>query len=257
VTGLSGTTGKPTPQPTPATTVPVTVTPPVSVNPAAATIVIVKPFSFGTVTSVTSDRIVVTEPTGLQRDIDVNGSTTYTEAGQSIDEGTLSKGAEIFSWGDAASDPTRLQASHVLLVGPVATGSVTAISGSTITISTWSSGLPVSSGTGTTTNTGTATSGGPATVRGTVNGSGTATSGVVTTSPSGTASGNLAIRTTGSTIFLKGTSSASLSDLAVGDPLTAIGTHAGDGSFAATAILFEQAPKVEPLTGSAAQSGSK
>jgi hypothetical protein len=102
----------------------------------ALAVVVIEPYALGTVTSTSSGRIVVTGDGGLARDVLVNGSTTYTEAGTSASASAVTKGSEILAYGSAASDPTQLRATNVVVVGPRLAGVVTSVSGSTFDLRT-------------------------------------------------------------------------------------------------------------------------
>lgn len=122
-----------------------TPTPPASGTPTAQAVIVIEPYAYGTVVSATSSEIVVTDQSGLERDVLVGSSTTtYTEAGQTIDGSAIVDGEQIFAWGAAATDPTQLQASNVLVVGPRVSGVVQSVSGTTITISSGWSGSSAS-----------------------------------------------------------------------------------------------------------------
>jgi hypothetical protein len=103
-------------------------------NPDAMAVVVVQPFATGTVVTSSSSEIVITDSGGLQRDILVGSSTHYSEAGTTVSASALKPGEEIFAYGSAASNPTELQASHVLVLGPAVAGKVKSVSGSSITI---------------------------------------------------------------------------------------------------------------------------
>ncbi len=106
-------------------------------NRAARVVVVIEPYVLGTVTSTSSSQIVVTGNGGLARDVLVNGSTAYKEAGTSVSANAVKTGSEIFAYGSAASDPTKLQATNVLIIGPRVAGVVKSVSGSTINVRTF------------------------------------------------------------------------------------------------------------------------
>lgn len=107
----------------------------VPTTPKAAAVVDIKPFATGSVVSATAGEIVV-KSDGLERDILVGGSTSYTEAGATIPASAVAAGETVFAWGSAATDPTQLQASNVIVTGPSVSGEVSSISGTTITLTT-------------------------------------------------------------------------------------------------------------------------
>lgn len=104
-----------------------------SSDPTASAIVVIEPFALGTVVSASSSEIVLTSNGGLDRDILV-GSAAYHEGGSTISSSDVKAGQELFAYGEAASDPTELQASQVYVVGPRTSGIVSSVSGSTIKI---------------------------------------------------------------------------------------------------------------------------
>ncbi len=111
-------------------------------TPTASAVIVIEPFAYGTVVSATSAKIVVTDSSGLERDILVP-TASYSEAGQSIAASAITPGEQIFAWGSAASDPTQLQASNVDLIGPRVSGIVKSTSGSTITIASLGGSISV------------------------------------------------------------------------------------------------------------------
>lgn len=99
----------------------------------ARAVVVVEPFTTGTVVSVSSDQFVVRNAGGLLRDVVVSASSTkYSEGGTSING--VKKGERIFAYGAAATDPTKLDATNVLVIGPRVVGVVKSISGNVITL---------------------------------------------------------------------------------------------------------------------------
>ncbi len=105
-------------------------------TPVASAIVVIEPWAVGTVVSASSSKIVVKDLGGLEQDILVSGSTSYSEAGTSVLASSVTAGEQVFAYGAVASDPTQLQASNVFVVGPTVGGFVTGVSGTTITIGT-------------------------------------------------------------------------------------------------------------------------
>jgi hypothetical protein len=108
----------------------------VSKTPVASAVVVIEPWAVGSVVSATSSKIVVKDLGGLEQDVDVNGSTSYSEAGTSVGASSVTAGEQVFAYGAVASDPTQLQASDVVVVGPSESGIVTAVSGTSITLRT-------------------------------------------------------------------------------------------------------------------------
>ncbi|MGO9196958.1 MAG: DUF5666 domain-containing protein [Acidimicrobiales bacterium] len=196
----------------PPTTVTTPTPPPVQV---ASAVIVIEPWAVGTVVSVSSSEIVVTSNGGLERDVLVNGSTGYSEAGTTVGSDAVSRGEQVFAYGSAASDPTELQATNVVVIGPSVSGVVSSVSGSTIAI-----------------------------IRSGQNGGVSLGSGGTTTSPVGSATET--ITTNSSTIFRSGNTSSSLGAIKKGDFLYAIGTGTAKGSFAATAVTFSPPPTVTP-----------
>lgn len=85
--------------------------------PTALAIEVIEPFTVGPVVSASSSLIVVSKPGGLERDIVVDKSTTYSKGGKSLGESAVRPGETIFAYGSVASDPTELDASHVVVLG--------------------------------------------------------------------------------------------------------------------------------------------
>ncbi len=112
-----------------------------SVTPVAATVNIILPTLQGEVVSNSGGTIVIEDAQGFQRTVDTSGSTTYTEAGATVPTSAVTNGLDIIAFGTIASDHTDLDATTVEVIGPVAAGKVTKISGTTITVSSpWGGG---------------------------------------------------------------------------------------------------------------------
>jgi hypothetical protein len=97
-------------------------------------IAIVLPQVAGTVTAVDADSITITLRDGTKQTIRTNGSTTYHLEEADGKRADMTVGAAIVATGEKAADGS-LTASSVWLRLPRVAGTVTAISGSTITLS--------------------------------------------------------------------------------------------------------------------------
>jgi hypothetical protein len=128
----------------------------------------------------------------------VTSSTAYTEAGRSTTASSVTAGLQIVAVGTLDTDQTDLDASSVQIVLPEAEGAVTAVSGTTITITERSPGS--SSGTSVQLSTDSSTT---FTVQGTTPGASTA---------------------------------GSLSSVKVGDQILAQGTPGSSATFAALSV---------------------
>jgi hypothetical protein len=113
----------------PATTSAVTIA-----KPTAAAIEIVLPQLTGRVASVSSGKIVVEGPSGLQQTLVTSSSTSYRELGTTVSRAAVGTGEVAVGFGSVAADHTDLDATTVAVVGPLAGGKVTGVSGSTITV---------------------------------------------------------------------------------------------------------------------------
>lgn len=101
----------------------------------ARVVEIIEPYAEGTVLSASSTQIVVQGFAGLERDINVSTTgTAYTEDNTTIS--SVPVGAKILAWGTAGTDPTELDATNVVVEGPIVSGVVEAYSSGTITLST-------------------------------------------------------------------------------------------------------------------------
>jgi hypothetical protein len=159
---------------------------------SAAVVVVLEPYSIGTVVSATPSRIVVRDAGGLERDVLVSTATAYEEAGTAVSRSALAPGEEILAYGEVAGDPTELSASHVVVVGPRLAGIVTSVSGRDLDLRTFA---------------------------------GTAT-----------------VTTSASTLVRRLRAASSLSSVAAGDLVVAIGRPVGSHRFAASAVLVVPRP---------------
>jgi hypothetical protein len=103
-------------------------------RPTAAAIDIVLPQLTGRVVSVSSDKIVVEGSSGLQQTLVTAGTTSYRELGSTVSVSAVTTGGVVVGFGSVAGDHTELDATTVAVVGPLAGGKVTGVSGSTITV---------------------------------------------------------------------------------------------------------------------------
>lgn len=106
-----------------------------SVTPTAARVDIILPSLEGQVVSDSAGTIVVSDREGFHRTIDTTGSTTYSEAGTTVPASAVTNGVDVVAYGSIAANKTDLNAMSVEVVGPVASGKVTKLSGTTITVS--------------------------------------------------------------------------------------------------------------------------
>lgn len=116
---------------------------PVSASPptvTAASVDIILPSLEGRVVSISGGTIVVSDLEGFHRTIVTTDATTYLEAGTSVSASALTTGADLVAFGAIASNHTDLDATTVEIVGPVAGGKVTKVSGTTITVSALAGG---------------------------------------------------------------------------------------------------------------------
>jgi hypothetical protein len=93
---------------------------------------VVLPHVTGTVKVVNSDTITVTQRDGTTKDVTVNGSTTYKLAGAASSLDAVTVGAQIDAQGTSTGGT--FTASLVNIQPAIAGGTVTAISGNTITV---------------------------------------------------------------------------------------------------------------------------
>lgn len=100
----------------------------------AAQVEIVLPSLSGEVLSDSGGTIVVADQQGFHRTIITSGATRYDEGGSNVSAGSVADGTDIVAYGAIASDRTDLDATVVEIVGPNVAGTVTKISGSTITL---------------------------------------------------------------------------------------------------------------------------
>lgn len=95
---------------------------------------VIEPFSIGTVISATSGELVLRGANGLERNVLTSGSTVYYEDHTTVT--SVLQGERVFAWGSVAADPTELQATTVVVIGPRIRGIVQSASGNTIVVST-------------------------------------------------------------------------------------------------------------------------
>ncbi len=103
-------------------------------SPTAAEVDIALPSMSGTVVSNDGSTIVITDSQGFQRTIHVTTSTKYTEAGSSTTAPAAAVGSTIVASGTVDANKTDLDASSVQIVLPRVIGTVTTVSGTSITI---------------------------------------------------------------------------------------------------------------------------
>lgn len=95
---------------------------------------VIEPYAIGTVETSTSGELVLRNVTGLERDVLVSPSTVIYEDHTTVS--SVLPGETVFAWGSVASDPTQLDASAVVVIGPRLRGIVQSVSGNTIVVST-------------------------------------------------------------------------------------------------------------------------
>ncbi|MGD0083946.1 MAG: Gfo/Idh/MocA family oxidoreductase [Acidimicrobiales bacterium] len=105
-----------------------------STSPTASVIDIIVPSLRGKVASVSASNIVVEGPQGLQQTIVTSSSTTYRELGGTAAVSAVAPGEYAVGFGTVATNRKDLDASTVAVVGPLAGGKVTGISGGTISV---------------------------------------------------------------------------------------------------------------------------
>jgi hypothetical protein len=93
-----------------------------SSSTVAASIDVQLPVLFGTVTSVSDDTIVISDPEGFNRTILVDSSTTYTKSGASSAFDEVTVGSVISAEGTVDTNLTSLDASSVVIGTPDAAG---------------------------------------------------------------------------------------------------------------------------------------
>jgi hypothetical protein len=103
-------------------------------EPTAVAIEILVPRLDGRVVSVSSGKVVVEDPSGLQQTIVTTSATTYRELNTTVPASAVTAGENVVGFGTVATDHTQLDASTVAIVGPLVGGRVTGVSGSTITV---------------------------------------------------------------------------------------------------------------------------
>jgi len=107
-----------------------------SSTPTASEIDIFSPSVAGTVVSASGSAITVQDQQGFWHTINVSGTTSYELGGQSASASAVTTGERVMAVGAVGADHTSLDATDVQVVLPSITGRVTAISGSTITLTT-------------------------------------------------------------------------------------------------------------------------
>lgn len=227
-----------------------------------------------TVKTVNGTSITATDRDGASVTIHTSASTTYGRAGQTVAASAITAGEMIGAMGTRNSDGS-ITATHVEILLPHAGGAITAISGTTITVTPKHSGqtatIHISAST-TVDRAGQTASVGDLKMGDEIDAMGTSTSdgslnaerieiilphaGGAITAISGTAitlrdrsGGTLTIHTDASTKFVsvtKGTSgpvqtTISLGSLKVGDEISALGTRNSDGSLNALTVLIHPA----------------
>lgn len=112
-------------------------------SPTASEIDIFSPSISGTVVSVTSGTITVKDVQGFWHTVNISASTTYEDGGASATAAAVTTGAQVTAIGTVDADHTDLDATDVQVILPSVNGKVTAVSGSTITLSTRSGTVTV------------------------------------------------------------------------------------------------------------------
>lgn len=100
----------------------------------AAAIDIVRPQVRGTVVGVSGTTVTVADSQGFWRTVDVSSGTTVTRGGQSSTTSAIATGEHVVATGTIEANHTSLAASMVGIQLPRVGGMVTAVSGSTITV---------------------------------------------------------------------------------------------------------------------------
>jgi hypothetical protein len=100
---------------------------------------IVLPNVSGKVVSVNGSQVVVAQQDGLYVTVNTSASTAYEEAGQTLPAVQLQPGTVVSVTGTVSSDHTQINATTIEVVLPSVSGRVTAVSGTTITLSGFNS----------------------------------------------------------------------------------------------------------------------
>jgi hypothetical protein len=98
------------------------------------TVEIVLPHVSGKVISVNGSQVVVQQQDGLYVTVNVASSTAYDEAGQAAPSSAVVAGVEVSVTGTVSADHTQIDATTVDILLPSVAGQVTAVSGTTLTI---------------------------------------------------------------------------------------------------------------------------
>lgn len=105
---------------------------------AVGAVEIVLPSVSGKVVSTSASQIVVEQSDGLYVTVDTSTTgTTYTEAGQTVSSSEVTTGTVVSVTGTVDADHTEIDATTVEIVLPSISGRVSAVSGSTITVSSF------------------------------------------------------------------------------------------------------------------------
>ena len=88
-------------------------TPPSTIT--ADEVYIMDPAIHGTVQSVNGNVVTVVDDQGFWRTVDLSGSTTYTNNGQSATQSAVTTGAKVIAFGSVDSDHTSLDATKVVV----------------------------------------------------------------------------------------------------------------------------------------------
>lgn len=98
------------------------------------TVEIVLPHVSGKVISVIGSQVVVEQQDGLYVTVNVASSTAYDEAGQAAPSSAVAAGVEVSVTGTLSADHAQIDATTVDILLPSVAGRVTAVSGTTLTI---------------------------------------------------------------------------------------------------------------------------
>ena len=98
---------------------------------------IVPPHVSGKVMSINGSQVVVEQSDGLYVTVNTSASTTYDLAGQSASSAALKSGSVVSVTGTLTSDHEQIDATSIEIVLPSVSGRVSAVSGTTITISSF------------------------------------------------------------------------------------------------------------------------
>jgi hypothetical protein len=115
-----------------------------------ASVEIVLPEVSGKVVSVNGSEVVVAQRNGLHVTVNTSGSTAYEQDGQAAVAADLKVGSAVSVTGTLSSDKTEIDATVVQIVLPSVAGRVTAVSGTTITITGFNGTETVTTGSSTT-----------------------------------------------------------------------------------------------------------